>query len=130
MMDSLNGSLVSEKFFERGSIESGLTFIPTTAFFLLLVQFITAGSFQLVEKFELQNIVTRQGLGERLDQIYLGNYDLAEANTDTRELDLESKALPGGGEIVIIKSNADAPRVTDIFKVDLKMKTEAIAVKE
>lgn len=130
-MINLNKELpINETEFDRGSIEAGLTFIPTTAFFLLLVQLITAGSFQLVNRFELQNIVTRQGLGERTNQLYLGKGGESSLNLNGEQVELDIKSLPGGGEIVMVNAATQAPRVTDFFKVNLKMNSEAIAVRE
>jgi hypothetical protein len=65
---------------ESGSVESALSLIPTTAFFLLVLQLMLSGSWQLLDKIDISNAINlhyfqqRQGkqpfmlwtVGERL----------------------------------------------------------------
>ena len=40
---------------ESGSVESALSLIPTTAFFLLVLQLMLSGSWQLLDKIDISN---------------------------------------------------------------------------
>ena len=44
---------------ESGSVESGLVLIPTTIFFLLILQLIVAGSWQVLERARLHDFVIK-----------------------------------------------------------------------
>ncbi|MFM1967215.1 MAG: hypothetical protein RL590_72 [Actinomycetota bacterium] len=118
---------VTEKFTkfkdsERGSIEAGLTFIPTTAFFLLILQLVISSGFQIAEKVSLQNVVTRAALGDsQAAELF------AAKNRVVRS---ESISLPGGGELILANSEVSTPRVTNVLAGNPRMKAEAIAIRE
>ncbi len=112
----------SDQDFERGSIEAGLTFIPTTAFFLLVLQLVVSGAFQVVEKISLQNVITRAALGDtQATELFA---------SDQREVSAESVPLPGGGELILARSEISSPRITNFLASNPKMKAEAIAIRE
>ncbi|MEY3149507.1 MAG: hypothetical protein RL029_781 [Actinomycetota bacterium] len=118
---------VTERFFkskdsERGSIEAGLTLIPTTAFFLLVLQIVISGGFQIAERVSLQNVVTRGALGDSQSA------ELFAAKN--RVVSSESVSLPGGGELILASSEVSTPRVTNFLTGDPRMKVEAIAIRE
>lgn len=52
---SVSGSVASE----RGSVEAGLAIIPTTLFFLLVLQIVLAGSWQVVERSRLHDLIIK-----------------------------------------------------------------------
>jgi hypothetical protein len=122
-----SGMPVTERFFkfkdsERGSIEAGLTFIPTTAFFLLVLQIVISGGFQVAERVSLQNVVTRGALGDfRSAELFVAK---------NRVVSSESVSLPGGGELILASSEVSTPRVTNFLTGDPRMKVEAIAIRE
>lgn len=107
---------------EQGSIEAGLTFIPTTAFFLLVLQIVISGGFQVAERASLQNVVTRGALGDSRWA------ELFEAKN--RVVNSESISLPGGGELILASSEISTPRVTNFLTGYPRMKVEAIAIRE
>lgn len=47
---------------EKGSVDAGLTLIPTTIFFLVLLQVILAGSWQVVERAKLHDLLIRESI--------------------------------------------------------------------
>lgn len=49
---------------ERGTIEAGLVIIPTTILFLMILQIIFAGSFQIIERTKLHNLVIESSLAD------------------------------------------------------------------
>jgi len=119
--------LVMERFLkfkdsERGSIEAGLTFIPTTAFFLLVIQIVISGGFQIAERVSLQNVVSRGALGDsRSAELFAAK---------NRVVSSQSISLPGGGELILASSEISTPRVTNFLTGEPRMKVEAIAIRE
>jgi hypothetical protein len=107
---------------ERGSIEAGLTLIPTTAFFLLVLQIVISGGFQIAERVSLQNVVARGALGDSQSA------ELFAAKN--RVVSSESVSLPGGGELILARSEVSTPRVTNFLNGDPRLKVEAIAIRE
>ena len=107
---------------ERGSIEAGLTIIPTTAFFLLTLQLVISGSYQVVETMKLQSMVTKFALGDKSEgeqQAYLN-----------RTLNYKYQSMPGGGELILANSEISSPRVSNLITQKPLMKAEAIAISE
>lgn len=47
---------------EKGSVEAGLVLIPTTLFFLMVIQIIIAGSWQVLERSNLHDLVIRSSI--------------------------------------------------------------------
>ena len=110
---------------ESGSVESALSLIPTTAFFLLILQLMLSGSWQLLDKIDISNAINRTALFS------------AEAGKTAfyaldgrREIDQEVLALPGGGEIITYSSTLDIPVITNLSGSAIKMKSEGIAIRE
>lgn len=107
---------------ERGSIEAGLTFIPTTAFFLLVLQLILSSGIQVAEKISLQNVVTRSALGDsRTTELF---------TMENRAIRTQSILLPGGGELILANSEVASPRVSNFLTGNPRMKAEALAIRE
>ena len=50
---------------ESGSVESALSLIPTTAFFLLVLQLMLSGSWQLLDKIDISNGINRTAIFQR-----------------------------------------------------------------
>ena len=107
---------------ERGSIEAGLTFIPTTAFFLLVLQLVLSSGIQVAERITLQNVVTRSALGDSRSTELFAMKD--------RDIRTESMSLPGGGELILVNSEVSSPRVSNFLAGNPRMKAEAIAIRE
>ena len=108
--------------YERGSIEAGLTFIPTTAFFLLVLQLVISSGVQIAEKISLQNVVTRSALG---DSKYSELFAM-----ENRSVRTESVPLPGGGELILASSEVSSPRVSNFLTSNPRVKAEAVAIRE
>jgi hypothetical protein len=58
--DLLQESLLDEK----GTVEAGLVIIPTTLLFLMILQILFAGSWQVMERAKLHDLVVRSSLSE------------------------------------------------------------------
>jgi hypothetical protein len=58
--DLLQESLIEEK----GTVEAGLVIIPTTLLFLMILQILFAGSWQVMERAKLHDLVVRSSLSE------------------------------------------------------------------
>lgn len=105
---------------EEGSIEAGLTLIPTTAFFLLVLQLIMTGSLKTVETMKLQSWLNKSAL-------YAVDGELSSR--------IISSALPGGGELLFANGESNAPSLVTTgkgFTADAlpSVSFEAIAVRE
>jgi hypothetical protein len=117
--------LSSNQDLESGSVESALSLIPTTAFFLLILQLMLSGSWQLLDKIDISNAVNRSALfsakpGETAFYAIDGR----------REIRQEVLAIPGGGEIITYSSTIDIPMITNLSGQAIKMKSEGIAIRE
>ena len=93
--------------------------------FLLVLQLMLSGSWQLLDKIDISNAINRTALfsakaGERA--FY--------ALDSRREIDQEVLALPGGGEIITYSSTLDIPVITNLSGSAIKMKSEGIAIRE
>lgn len=107
---------------ELGSVEAGLTFIPTTAFFLLVMQLVISGSFQVVETMNLQSAVTKYALGQE--------WSLKEDQAKQRGLNVNYEDLPGGGTLILTDSQITTPQITNLIRTGPKMKSQALAISE
>jgi len=110
---------------ESGSVESALSLIPTTAFFLLILQLMLSGSWQLLDKIDISNTINRSALFSA-EAGEIAFYALGSR----REIDQEVLALPGGGEIITYSSTLDIPVITNLSGSTIKMKSEGIAIRE
>ena len=110
---------------ESGSVESALSLIPTTAFFLLVLQLMLSGSWQLLDKIDISNAINRTALfsAEAGESAFY-------ALDSRREIEQEVLALPGGGEIITYSSTLDIPVITNLSGSAIKMKSEGIAIRE
>ena len=109
-------------FNDRGSVESGLTLIPTTAFFLLILQLVLSGSFQVIEVMNLQSYVTRKALGQQMPSEL---YKSREASYESEEF-----GLPGGGRMIAAESELGTPQLSNLIMFKPKVKAQAIAIEE
>lgn len=105
---------------EEGSVEAGLTFIPTTAFFLLVLQLVVAGSIKTIESINAQSWLNKSAL-------YAIDGEISEQ--------IERSSLPGGGELLTIKQKTSVPRIssfTETFTHNdaMKVTSEALAIRE
>lgn len=105
---------------DEGSIEAGLTLIPTTAFFLLVLQLVVAGSVKTAETMKLQSWLNKSAL-------YAVDGELSSR--------IMSSALPGGGELLFADGGLSAPSIAATgrgFTKEAmpKVSVEAIAVRE
>jgi hypothetical protein len=105
---------------DEGSIEAGLTLIPTTAFFLLVLQLVIAGSVKTSEMMKLQSWLNKSAL-------YAVDGELSRR--------ISSSALPGGGELLFADGNSNAPSLPltggeSTSQAASNVSFEAIAVRE
>ena len=113
---------------EEGSIEAGLTLIPTTAFFLLVLQLVVVGTYKTVETLKLQSWLNKSALFA-IDGSSETKYVGGKVNA------IKSFQLPGGGELLIAESTS-APPVISAFAAPLSesgiftVRSNAAAVRE
>ncbi len=107
---------------ESGSIEAGLTIIPTTAFFLLALQLVIAGSFQLIETIDLQSALTRTAL--------FGSEGSEFVFEHSRIVQQQSSEIPGGGELLIANSTAKVPVISALAPQGADVSSRVIVVRE
>lgn len=105
---------------EEGSVEAGLTLIPTTAFFLLVLQLVVAGSVKTVETMKLQSWLNKSALyavdGEISNRILVSS-------------------LPGGGELLMADEVSKVPLIASQVRESTQeekpiVSLQAIAVRE
>lgn len=111
---------------EDGSVEAGLTFIPTTAFFLLVIQLVISGSFQLFETMNLQSLVTKVALGEESEIVRNGS----TGNGVDSGIEYTKESLPGGGEVILVNSKISTPQISNLLGGKAVMKAQAMAISE
>ena len=92
----------NEKKDEIGSVESGLVLIPTMIFFLALIQIVTMGSFQLVDKASLHSLLIKQ----EIEGKYLAEF---EDGFPRSKVNFESHYIPGVGDLQIARSQRTIP---------------------
>lgn len=105
---------------DSGSVEAGLVLIPTTIFFLLILQLIVAGSAKTLETMQLQS---------RLNQGAL------YASNQLKSDQISSWDLPGGGEVLTVKTKTDVANIGQLLgnffhSSKLQVSNYAIAVRE
>jgi hypothetical protein len=124
-----------ERELERGSIESGLVLIPTTLFFLMILQVLLAGSWQTIERAKLHDMVIENSIKDSLStnlrnsdkeiessqvQLFEGSLSAREeyvgmrANK-TRSLSISQQATPVG-TIQLVEMSTDIPILGDFFR--------------
>jgi hypothetical protein len=105
---------------EEGSVEAGLMFIPTTAFFLLVLQLVVAGSMQTIETMNIQSWLNKSSFygldGEISEQI-------------------ERSTLPGGGDLLTFKQRTSVPKISPFTgslaqREGFQVSSQALAIRE
>lgn len=107
---------------DEGSIEAGLTLIPTTAFFLLVMQLVITGSFQVIETIDLQSTLRRTAL--------FGSEDREFTFAHSRIVNQKSTEIPGGGELLIAESVTKVPTISSFAPMNASASTHVIVVRE
>lgn len=114
--------------YEEGSIEAGLTLIPTTAFFLLVLQLVVVGTYKTIENLNLQSWLNKSALFA-IDGSSENKYVGGKINA------INSFQLPGGGELLLAESTS-APPIISAFAAPLSdsgiftVRSNAAAVRE
>ena len=120
---------------EEGSVEAGLAFIPTTAFFLLVLELVVAGSVKTIETMNLQSWLNKSALyGSDLGGFDSSGFDSSGFDRENRS-EITVTTLPGGGEILTISKTSEIPIVSSFAipfaaKGGFKVFNEAIATRE
>jgi hypothetical protein len=107
---------------DEGSVEAGLTLIPTTAFFLLVMQLVIAGSFQVIETIDLQSALRRTAL--------FGSEGSEFAFDHSRIVNQKSAEIPGGGELLMARSVMAVPTIISLAPQNVKASSHVIVVRE
>lgn len=135
-LDSRERERQLERELERGSIESGLVLIPTTLFFLMILQVLLAGSWQTIERARLHDLVIENSIKDSLStnlpnsdkEIEPGQVQLFEGSLSapedyvgmqaykTRSLSISQQATPVG-TIQLFEMSTDIPILGDFFGV-------------
>ena len=125
---------------DDGSIEAGMAFIPTTAFFLLVLQLVVAGSFQTIETIELQSWLNKSSLyaidGLGVSELSLRNdrnHHLAASEVSNRQV--EEIEFEDGAKVLIAKSRSKVPVISELASKlanssTLSVYSEALAFRE
>ena len=113
---------VEDETSDEGSVEAGLTLIPTTAFFLLVMQLVITGSFQVIETIDLQSTLRRTAL--------FGSEGSEFTFAQSRIVNQKSTEIPGGGELLIAESVTRVPTISSFAPKDSKATTRVIVVRE
>ena len=114
--------------YEEGSIEAGLTLIPTTAFFLLVLQLVVVGTYKTIENLNLQSWLNKSALFA-IDGSSENKFVGGKINA------IKSFQLPGGGELLLAESTS-APPIISAFAAPLSdsgiftVRSNAAAVRE
>ncbi len=107
---------------EEGSIEAGLTMIPTTAFFLMVMQLVISGSFQLAETIDLQSTLSRTALfGSEGSEFFFER---------PRSLQQKSVEMPGGGELLMARSTTSTPIISALAPNNISTWSDVVVVRE
>ncbi len=107
---------------DEGSVEAGLTLIPTTAFFLLVMQLVITGSFQVMETIDLQSTLRRTAL--------FGSEGSEFAFAHSRIVNQKSAEIPGGGELLIAESVTRVPTISSLAQKNVGASSHVIVVRE
>jgi hypothetical protein len=112
----------TKEIFDEGSVEASLTLIPTTAFFLLVMQLVITGSFQVIETIDLQSALRRTAL--------FGSEGGEFTFAHSRIVDQKSAQIPGGGELLIAKSATRVPTISALAPKNATATSHVIVVRE
>lgn len=125
---------------EEGSIEAGMVLIPTTAFFLLVLQLVVAGSFKTIETVNLQSWLNRSSLyaidGSAAEQESLSDSEKQfSANTERQLRRVEEIDLPGGAKLYLAEARTKIPVISGFASKlatsnPLSVRSEALAIRE
>ena len=105
----------------RGSVEAGLVLIPTTIFFLLVLQILLSGSWQTIERAKLHDAVIQSAIRESLipedaeldeEEVSYFFANSLGGNTEVK-ISQESNLL---GDYRIIESSTRVPIIGDFFE--------------
>ncbi len=113
---------VEDETSDEGSVEAGLTLIPTTTFFLLVMQLVITGSFQVIETIDLQSTLRRTAL--------FGSEDREFTFAHSRIVNQKSTEIPGGGELLIAKSATRVPTISALAPKNADATSHVIVVRE
>jgi hypothetical protein len=124
-----------ERELERGSIESGLVLIPTTLFFLMILQVLLAGSWQTIERARLHDLVIENSIKDsnftdlrRSDQEFESSrvqlFERSPSNLDnhlgtqpmkSRSLSVSQRATPIG-TFQLFEMSTEIPILGEFFR--------------
>ncbi len=90
---------------DRGSVESALVLIPTTALFLLFLQLLVAITWRNSDLLTLQSDITKKAIGS------------SEFLSDHPGLTLSQKEIPGGGELIVAEKVTYFPVITPLLNI-------------
>jgi hypothetical protein len=106
--DLLQESLLDEK----GTVEAGLVIIPTTLLFLMILQILLAGSWQVMERAKLHDLVVRSSLseatsegssGESKNNSYFGEYGGQKVGSGAHGNGVNENGVNGSGAFVDVE---------------------------
>jgi hypothetical protein len=114
-MNNLNESGTLE---EAGSVEAGLALIPTTIFFLLILQIVIAGSWQVLERSKVHDVAIRSMISpEQVDNLNPSDFAVDESKRSygTLRTFYRSKKIPIiGGLLDMFSVDSARVRVTAV----------------
>jgi hypothetical protein len=113
---------------EAGSIEAGLVLIPTTLFFIILLQIVLVGSWQVMGRAKLHDYVVNESLPQ-----LISHNESAELTFDSTNLGIESKKIETKyGVVNTYKSEQRIPVYGSLLEYlgmdDFRLKLNTIAI--
>lgn len=101
---------------ECGSVEAGLAIIPTTLFFLLVLQIVLAGSWQVIEQTRLHNLIVKSEIS---------GDEVAADSLERSHIVVERSEVTGIGELTRYEMRTELPG----FSALLPSKEEGLVVR-
>ena len=103
---------------EAGSVEAGMALIPTTIFFLLILQIVIAGSWQVLERSKVHDFAIRSTISpDQIDTLNSSDFviDESERSYGTLRTYYLSKKIPIiGGLLDIFSEDSARVKVTAV----------------
>jgi hypothetical protein len=111
---------------DRGVIESALTLIPLTIFFLLVLQLAIAGSWKTIELARMQSLANTLAIMGNSQE----SQELLRSPEEMRGSTAHYSPLTGKGNLLELRAEPVVPGISTFIPGFLRIKTYALAVEE
>jgi hypothetical protein len=113
---------------EEGSVDAGLALIPTTLFFIILLQIVLAGSWQVMERAKLHDLVIRDSISGAIPKRYSEHESINPPNLEIESKKLETKYGVVRSYFSQQKIPVFGTLLTHLGMGDFKLKLSAISI--